>query len=61
MFSNPTPALSWNIYNLATEHEAMDEIRHVQYGLVLVLVALVLLLNLAAIVMRARIAKRLRG
>jgi phosphate transport system permease protein len=61
VFSHPTPALSWNIYNLATEHEAMDEIRHVQYGLVLVLVSLVLLLNLTAIVMRARIAKRLRG
>jgi len=61
VFTNPTPALSWNIYNLATEHEAMDEIRHVQYGLVLVLVSLVLLLNLAAILMRARIAKRLRG
>jgi len=61
VFSHPTPALSWNIYNLATEHEAMDEIRHVQYGLVLVLVTLVLLLNLAAILMRARIAKRLRG
>ena len=61
VFSQPTPALSWNIYNLATEHEAMDEIRHVQYGLVLVLVSLVLLLNLAAILMRARIARRLRG
>jgi phosphate transport system permease protein len=61
VFSHPTPALSWNIYNLATEHEAMDEIRHVQYGLVLVLVTLVLVLNLAAIVMRARISKRLRG
>ena len=61
VFSHPTPALSWNIYNLATEHEAMDEIRHVQYGLVLVLVTLVLLLNLAAILMRARVAKRLRG
>jgi phosphate transport system permease protein len=61
VFSHPTPALSWNIYNLATEHEAMDEIRHVQYGLVLVLVSLVLLLNLAAILLRARIAKRLRG
>ena len=61
VFNSPTPALSWNIYNLATEHEAMDEIRHVQYGLVLVLVSLVLLLNLAAILMRARIAKRLRG
>ncbi len=61
VFTHPTPALSWNIYNLATEHEAMDEIRHVQYGLVLVLVTLVLLLNLAAILMRARITRRLRG
>jgi phosphate transport system permease protein len=61
VLSHPTPALSWNIYNLATEHEAVDEIRHVQYGLVLVLVVLVLLLNLAAILLRARIAKRLRG
>jgi len=61
VFTQPTPALSWNIYNLATEHEAVDEIRHVQYGLVLVLVSLVLILNLAAILMRARISKRLRG
>ena len=61
VFSQPTPALSWNIYNLATEHEAVDEIRHVQFGLVLTLVGLVLLLNLAAILLRARIAKRLRG
>lgn len=56
-----TPALSWNIYNLATEHEAVDEIRHVQYGMVLTLVAMVLLLNLAAIVVRARVVRRLRG
>lgn len=61
LFTQPTPALSWNIYNLATEHEAVDEIRHVQYGLVLVLVTLVLLLNLAAILMRARITRRFRG
>jgi phosphate transport system permease protein len=57
----PTPALPWNIYNLATEHEAVDEIRHVQYGMVLTLVLLVLFLNLAAIIMRARISKKLRG
>ncbi len=60
-FTQPTPALPWNIYNLCSEHEAVDEIRHVQYGMVLTLVALVLLLNLVAIVARARIAKRLRG
>ncbi len=59
--SQPSPALSWNIYNLATEHEAVDEIRHVQYGMVLTLVSMVLLLNLAAVIMRARISKRLRS
>jgi phosphate transport system permease protein len=59
--SQPSPALSWNIYNLATEHEAVDEIRHVQYGMVLTLVTMVLLLNLTAIIIRARISRRLRG
>ncbi len=59
--NQPTPALPWNIYNLCTEHEAVDEIRHVQYGMVFTLVAIVLLLNLMAIIMRARISKKLRG
>ena len=59
--TDPTPALPWNIYNLCTEHEAVDEIRHVQYGMVFTLVAIVLLLNLVAITMRARISKKLRG
>lgn len=60
-FSQPTPALSWNIYNLATEHEAIDEIQHVQYGMVLTLVVLVLALSLVAMIVRARISKKLRG
>lgn len=60
-FHRPTPALPWNIYNLCTEHEAVDQIRHVQYGMVATLVVLVLLLNLTAIFMRARISRRLRG
>ena len=59
--SEPTPALPWNIYNLATEHAAVDEIRHVQYGMVLTLVTLVLLLNATAIILRARISKKLKG
>ena len=59
--TQPTPALSWNIYNLATEHEAVDLVRHVQYGLVLTLVCLVLLLNLIAIFLRTRIARRMRN
>ncbi|NIA21769.1 MAG: phosphate ABC transporter permease PstA [Anaerolineaceae bacterium] len=56
-----TPALPWNIYNLCTEHEAVEEIRYMQFGMVLVLISLVLLLNVTAIVLRARIAKKLRG
>ncbi len=59
--TKPTPALPWNIYNLATEHEAVDEIRHVQFGMVLTLVTLVLLLNITAILLRARVSNKLRG
>ena len=59
--TQPTPALPWNIYNLSTEHQAVDEIRHVQYGMVLTLVGLVLLLNLTAIIIRARVSKKLRA
>jgi len=56
-----TPALPWNIYNLCSEHQAVDEIRHVQYGMVLTLVGVVLFLNIAAIILRARIARKLKG
>ncbi|MCP4214315.1 MAG: phosphate ABC transporter permease PstA, partial [bacterium] len=59
--SQPTPALPWNIYNLVTEHEAVEHIRHVQFGMVFSLVMLVLLLNLGAILLRARISKKLKG
>ncbi len=61
VLTNPTPALPWNIYNLCTEHEAVDEIRHVQYGMVLALIGVVLILNLSAIILRARITKKLKG
>ncbi|MBN2311224.1 MAG: phosphate ABC transporter permease PstA [Candidatus Hydrogenedentes bacterium] len=59
--SEATPALPWNIYNLCTEHEAAEAIRHVQFGMVFTLVGLVLLLNVSAIVLRARVSKRLKG
>ncbi|MFO7769306.1 MAG: phosphate ABC transporter permease PstA [bacterium] len=59
--NEPTPALPWNIYNMATEHEAVDQLRHVQFGMVATLVALVLTLNMAAIILRARIGKKLKG
>ncbi len=59
--STSTPALPWNIYNIATEHKEVSELRHVQYGMVLTLVALVLVLNVSAIALRARIARKLSG
>ena len=61
LLSQPTPALSWNLYNLCTEHESVDEIRHVQYGMAATLVLIVLALNLTAILIRARVARRLKG
>ncbi|MCD4829889.1 MAG: phosphate ABC transporter permease PstA [Candidatus Cloacimonetes bacterium] len=61
LLTNGTRVLSWNIYNLASEHPEVDEIRHVQYGMVMVLIALVVLLNMTAIVIRARISRKLRG
>lgn len=61
IWTEPTPALSWNLYNLATEHEAVDEIRHVQYGMAATLVTIVLALNITAIYIRARISRKLRG
>ncbi len=59
--TQPTQALSWNIYNLCTEHESVEKIRHVQYGMVLVLLSIVLILNATAIITRARISKKLKG
>ena len=61
VFTEATPALSWNLYNLSTEHEAVDEIRHVQYGMAATLVLIVLVLNLAAIHCRAKISSKLKG
>lgn len=61
VLTRPTRALSWNIYNLCTEHEAVDEIRHVQYGMVLALVLIVLALNALAIALRARVSRKLRA
>ncbi len=61
LLTQPTPALSWNLYNICTEHEAVDEIRHVQYGMAATLVLIVLALNLAAILIRARVTKRMKG
>ena len=60
-FSQPTPALPWNIYNLASEHAEAEQLRYVQYGMVTTLILLVLVLNATAFVLRARVSRKLRG
>ncbi|MBW2283560.1 MAG: phosphate ABC transporter permease PstA [Deltaproteobacteria bacterium] len=51
-------ALPYHIYVLATAGTEIEATRHLQYGTALVLIALVLGLNLAAIVYRARLQKK---
>ncbi len=61
VWDQPTQALSWNIYNLCTEHEAANEIQHVLFGMTATIILVVLFLNLFAIILRARISKKLKG
>jgi phosphate transport system permease protein len=51
-------ALPYHIYVLATAGTEIEATRHLQYGTSLVLIALVLGLNLVAIIYRARLQKR---
>lgn len=61
LFTHATPALPWSIYNICSEHEMADKIQHVQYGMVLTLIAIVLMLNSAAIILRDKLQKKLKG
>ncbi len=51
-------ALPYHIYVLATAGTEIEATRHLQYGTALVLIALVLGLNLIAIIYRARLQKK---
>ena len=53
-------ALPYHIYVLATAGTHIDETRPIQYGSVLVLIALVLGMNLVAIIIRARMRRKKR-
>ncbi|MBN1106778.1 MAG: phosphate ABC transporter permease PstA [Deltaproteobacteria bacterium] len=51
-------ALPYHVYVLATAGTEIEKTRHLQYGTAIVLIALVLGLNLVAIVYRARLRKK---
>jgi len=52
-------ALPYHIYVLATAGTEIEKTRHLQYGTALVLIALVLGLNFAAIIFRAKLRKKM--
>jgi len=58
---DPTRTLSYGSYVIAVGDRLAAMVPHNQYGMVVTLVALILLLNGAAIVLRARIHRKLRG
>ncbi len=53
-------ALPYHIYVLATAGTHIEETRHLQYGTALVLIALVLGINMVAIIIRTRIRRKQR-
>lgn len=55
---DPVMALPYHIYVLATAGTNISETRHLQYGTALVLIALVLGMNLIAIVYRSRLRRK---
>ena len=55
---DPVMALPYHIYVLATAGTNIEQTRHLQYGTALVLIALVLGMNLVAIIYRARLRRR---
>lgn len=59
--TEPTRTLSYGAYDMATGDKMAMLAPHNQFGMVLTLVGIVLLLNIVAIVLRGRMAKRLRG
>lgn len=57
----PVKTLSYASYHLAVGDRLAALVPHNQYGMVMTLILLVLALNVAAILVRSRVARRLRG
>jgi len=51
-------ALPYHIYILSTQHHAIDQVKPLAYGTTLVLIAIVFLLNLAAIIVRYKLGRK---
>lgn len=53
-------ALPYHLYILSTQHSSVSVVRPIAYGTALVLIALILFLNLGAIIFRARFRKKFK-
>lgn len=53
-------ALPYHLYIMATQHHAIQQVRPLAYGTALVLIALVLGLNMTAVILRYRLRRRQR-
>ncbi len=58
---DPTRCLPYSSYQFATSDRLATRSPHIQWGMIMTLVLLVLVLNLTAIIVRWRISRRLRG
>ncbi len=59
--TQPTRTLSYGSYDIAVGDRIAAMVPHQQYGMVMALIALVLVLNLGAIIIRRRLEAKLRG
>lgn len=57
----PTRALSYGSYDIAVGDRISMLVPHQQFGMVMTLILLVLILNIVAIVIRSKMSKKLRG
>ncbi len=58
---SPTRALSYGSYNIAVGDRLSMLVPHKQYGMIMTLVVLVLIMNITAILLRSHVSKKLRG
>jgi len=58
---DPTRTLSYGSYDMAVGDRVAMMVPHKQYGMVVTLVGLILILNTLAIILRARVFKKLKG
>ena len=56
-----TKILSYGAYDIAMNDNIATLVPHQQYGMTMTLILIVLLLNITAIVIRSKVAKKLRG